>query len=408
MHRLLTTLLLLPATLGAQQPVEPKPPDKISALTLLPSGSQLHGVMFPRYDDQLNLVGTLQARAMTLVNETTVSGENIAIRSFHKDGTQRGRVDLATAWLDQTKGLVRTSENVTILTDKIAAQGSGLCYSFEQARGFLVGPVKTWTDSLNSTAMNTRHTPRRATASLGMALLTLPITAAPAAESPAPASSAPDALIANQQTRDQLRADLDAADAATADARAFLEKAELASTRPAPENVVPNELKPLDVSPGKDDTLVQADNGMFFNADQGLFVFLRNVRVTDPRFELTGANELKIFLEQKQPETTQPKSTDGPVTADFGDVERIIATGAIRLLQKQPQQGKPPVEASGAIFTYHPKTGDITLSGGYPWVKQGSTFMRAKQPNLTLRIKKDGSFTTEGNWELGGKIDQTR
>ena len=90
------------------------------------------------------------------------------------------------------------------------------------------------------------------------------------------------------------------------------------------------------------------------------------------------------------------------------DVERIVATGAVRILQKQTEAGKQPVEASGAIFSYHPATGEIVLSGGYPWVKQGTNFMRAKQPNLSLRIHKNGSFVTEGNWDMGGTLNQKR
>jgi hypothetical protein len=46
----------------------------------------------------------------------------------------------------------------------------------------------------------------------------------------------------------------------------------------------------------------------------------------------------------------------------------------------------------------------MILSGGYPWVKQGATFMRAEQPNLNLRILKSGSFVTEGKWVMGGPI----
>ena len=83
-----------------------------------------------------------------------------------------------------------------------------------------------------------------------------------------------------------------------------------------------------------------------------------------------------------------------------------MATGAVRILQKQPEQGKEPVEASGAIFTYYPKTGEIVLTGGYPWVKQGANYMRAREPELSLRIQKSGSFVTEGNWDMGGKIEQ--
>ena len=69
--------------------------------------------------------------------------------------------------------------------------------------------------------------------------------------------------------------------------------------------------------------------------------------------------------------------------------------------RSKPEAGKEPIEASGAIFTYHLKTGQIILSGGYPWVKQGATFMRAEQPNLILRILKTGSFVTEGKWSHG-------
>jgi lipopolysaccharide export system protein LptA len=155
---------------------------------------------------------------------------------------------------------------------------------------------------------------------------------------------------------------------------------------------------------------VTCDGGMYFDADDGVFVYLRNVVVKDPRFDLSGAHELKVFLGKKPDEKTQKnasqKSADGKgVGARFGDVERIVATGAVRVLQKQTEPGKLPVEASGAIFTYHPKTGRIHLQGGYPWVKQGTNFMRAKEPKLSLRIEKDGSFVTEGRWDMRGKIE---
>ena len=87
-------------------------------------------------------------------------------------------------------------------------------------------------------------------------------------------------------------------------------------------------------------------------------------------------------------------------------MQSIIATGAVRITQKATEAGKEPVQASGAIFTYRPDTGDITLTGGYPWVLQGSTFMRAKEPNLSLHIAKSGSFETQGNWEMGGNLEK--
>ena len=62
-----TLLLLSPVLFAADGPVA-NSPRKLSAVSLLPDGSQLHGVMFPRYDEQRRLVGVLKAKAMTLVN----------------------------------------------------------------------------------------------------------------------------------------------------------------------------------------------------------------------------------------------------------------------------------------------------------------------------------------------------
>lgn len=96
------------------------------------------------------------------------------------------------------------------------------------------------------------------------------------------------------------------------------------------------------------------------------------------------------------------------IGAGFEDVERILATGAVRLLQKQGGEGKPPIEASGAIFNYNVKTGEIVVTGGYPWFKQGANYLRASEPDLTLRIQRSGSFSTQGKWQMGGELNQKK
>jgi lipopolysaccharide export system protein LptA len=195
---------------------------------------------------------------------------------------------------------------------------------------------------------------------------------------------------------------------ASAAAKTFLIQADI----PLPADDNASEAKPLDVKPGPGDTVISSDGGMYFDADEGIFVYLKNVRVKDPRFELSGAEELKIFIGKKPATAADDTRKDGETSvpglglgAKFGDVERIIATGAVRILQKEVEAGKQPVEASGAVFTYHLNSGEIVINGGYPWVKQGANFMRAKQPNLILRIQKNGSFVTEGSWEMGGNLD---
>jgi lipopolysaccharide export system protein LptA len=340
----------------------------------------------------------------------------VCIEFFDSDETMNGRIDLKQAVFNSAKGSLKATEIVTLSSDQIVAKGDGLCYAFEQGEGFLGGPVDTRIFSKKQTTMKSRSSTLRATAMVGAALAQPVLNAAPKPIAPAErtamhadaVSKAPAQSNAASETRSALKTDLDASAAATASAKAFLEKQEI----PAKADTAPTtpEAQPLEAPADPNDTLVTCDGGMYFDADEGVFVYLRNVVVKDPRFDLSGANELKVFLGKKPDEKTSEKasqkSADGKgVGARFGDVERIVATGAVKVLQKQTEPGKLPVEASGAIFTYHPKTGRIHLQGGYPWVKQGTNFMRAKEPNLILRIEKDGSFVTEGRWDMRGKVE---
>lgn len=428
-------LILTPALLAAEEPAAVSR-KKLSAISLLPDGSQLHGVMFPRYDENHGLTGVLQAKAMTLVNEDTISGESVAIEFFNPDRSPRARVDLTRAVFNQTTGLLEAKESVIMHGDRLSALGTGLYYAFEHGKGFLFGPVTTWIENPTATTMNSNPSPIRSTALIGISLLTLPLNATPppavtagelAAIHADAASTAATAKQATASARSDLAKDASDAAAASTAANNFITQAGI-STPDAEPPVA--EIKPLDLKPGPEDTVITCDGGMYFDADEGVMVYLKNVRVTDPRFNLTGANEMKIFL-GKKPATGKPatgksvtgksatdKSADSPEKtakkdplgsgpgAKFDDVERIVASGAVRILQKATEAGKEPVEASGAICTYHPKTGQIILSGGYPWVKQGATFMRAEQPNLNLRILKTGSFVTEGKWVMGGPLNR--
>jgi len=418
LRALIPLLLLLSTRLALAVTALPSGNGKLPTTSLLPDGSQMHGVLLPQYDEKQKLSSLLHAEEMTLVSREMIQGESVCIEFFDSDETMNGRIDLKQAVFNSAKGSLKATEIVTLSSDQIIAKGDGLWYAFEQGEGFLGGPVDTRIFSKKQTTMKSRTTTLRATAMVGAALAQPALNAAPPPSAPAErtavhadaVSKAPAQSKAASETRSDLKTDLEASAAATARAKAFLEKQEIqVKTGAAP---VTPEAKPFEAPADPNDTLVTCDGGMYFDADDGVFVYRRNVVVKDPRFDLSGANELKVFLGKKPDEKTREnasqKSADGKgVGARFGDVERIVATGAVRVLQKQIEPGKLPVEASGAIFTYHPKTGNIHLQGGYPWVKQGTSFMRAKEPNLILRIKKDGSFVTEGRWDMRGKVDQS-
>ncbi|HEY8962082.1 MAG TPA: hypothetical protein VIM57_07730, partial [Luteolibacter sp.] len=348
------------------------------------------------------------------------------------------RIDLEKAHFDQRKGVLNARQPVTIAAKDFAAHGSGLIYISEKARGFLLGPVNTrFYAPPPKTSMIRPPSPRAAATALAATLIASPAGAeSPARLTPeqrtelsAQAASASDQVERAQAEMKQAAAAAQAEVAkANADVATFVKEAELKDVTPPPSPTT-GESKPLEVKPGPNDTIIEAKDGMYFDAEAGVLVYLKDVKLTDPRFTLTGANELKVFLEKKaaplKPEKSDnvektappapqaekreipPKEKVAPglvgASGGFGDVDRIVATGAVHVIQKSTD-GKPPVEASATVLTYYAKTGEIVLHGGHPWVVQGDKHMRALEPDLYLRIQKDGSFVTEGRWDMGGQL----
>lgn len=110
---------------------------------MLPDGSELKGVMLPRYNKDHKLVGVLKSRTMRLVNAGQIDGRTVSIELFNPDQTPKGRIDLVSATVYQEKGIVTAREPVEIKSDQMTASGSGLYYSFKQGKGFLLGPTTT-------------------------------------------------------------------------------------------------------------------------------------------------------------------------------------------------------------------------------------------------------------------------
>ena len=150
---------------------------------------------------------------------------------------------------------------------------------------------------------------------------------------------------------------------------------------------------------------ITCDGGMFFDIDKGQVVFLKNVVVKHPDFKLTCANELKIFLDQKE----APPGGEKPTGPDaFGDIKNIVATGGVKIVREN-EKGLPLV-ATADTASHDAKSGDTVLRGGYPMVRQGENFVRAREPGLYIRIYENGSvYNQPGKWETGiSNLDELR
>ena len=145
---LVAAVLALPAiSLADPEPIAPATAADAGAwkkiFNLLPPGSDLKAVMLPRYDDAQRLSTVLKAKVMTLVSENQIEGKSIVVEFFNPDKTPRGRIDLATATIDKTRGLLTTRQPVEIRIDGMQTTGNGLHYDLEMGEGFITGPATT-------------------------------------------------------------------------------------------------------------------------------------------------------------------------------------------------------------------------------------------------------------------------
>jgi lipopolysaccharide export system protein LptA len=181
-------------------------------------------------------------------------------------------------------------------------------------------------------------------------------------------------------------------------------------------------------------TRITSDDGAFFDSPNGLLVFLKNVVVKDPRFTLTGADELKVFFEPKvdpkaaakgkagdaDGKAAEPEKPDaapagekpklekvddaGLNAAKFGKPVEIIATGTVVLEYLPEKKDEPPVKASARTVIYNLKTEQFTLRGGSPWVLREGQLSSVPGNDAYIVIKKDGSFVT-GNGGIDARMD---
>lgn len=148
MRRFLTVLAFVSPAIAGN---EADAPGWKNIFSLLPPGSELQGVMLPRYDENHRLTGVLKSRSIALVDAARIAGKNVTIELFNPDQSQRGRIDLTGRTLYQdvstqstpSTGRFTTREPVEIRSERLAASGSGLYYFSDLGRGFLLGPVTT-------------------------------------------------------------------------------------------------------------------------------------------------------------------------------------------------------------------------------------------------------------------------
>lgn len=424
--------------------------------SLMPDGGILKNVLIPQYTRDLLLSATLRAETLTIVTQKIIDAENVRIEFFNPDRSTRGRIDMATARYNAIDQLLTSDKPVSLVSDDLTATGSSLVYDLKNTRGFLSGPVTATTLIDQSTSMNTN--PVRQAIAAG-SLMMAAATPLPAQEEPSAASisqrieearlspyelaritkesetAKPLAKAAADRGNTALEDATHRSEEATATLADFLSAATLTTLLAEPfvpaaatSTDVPRPNIPVDATK----TRITSDDGAFFDSKNGLLIFLKNVVVRDPRFSLSGADELKVFFDPKEapaaakatpqppageqanlpPEPVKPGGAGAPVKdekagiadAKFGKPNRIIATGTVVVEYQSGKKDDPPVKASARTVIYDLKKEEFILRGGSPWVLREGQLSSVPGNDAYIVIQKDGSFVT-GNGGIDAQMD---
>jgi hypothetical protein len=135
-----------------------------------------------------------------------------------------------------------------------------------------------------------------------------------------------------------------------------------------------------------------ADGGIYFDPEEGVLVFLKNVEASHPQFTLKGAQELKVFLENVSEAAGEARKVEnaegGKLLGDagFGDPSKVVATGVIVVekIKKKPSDKK--AKASGQRMEFDFKSNELIISGGEPWIISDTASGRVVDPKGFIRI----------------------
>lgn len=431
--------------------------------SLMPDGGILKNVLIPQYSRGLLLSATLRAEELQIVTQKIIDARRVRIEFYNPDRSSRGRINMETARYNAIEQLLTSDQPVSLVSGDLTADGSSLVYDLKNTRGFLRGPVTATTSADPSTSMNIKPARQAiAAGTLMMAAATpLPAQEAPAtgtvAERIAEARLSPDELARVTQDsetgQDLVKAAADQAtgaieesnrrsEEATTTMADFLSAATLTTllTEPlAPSPAAANDVPRPNIPPDPTKTRITSDDGAFFDSKNGLLIFLKNVVVRDPRFSLTGADEVKVFFdskeeteaarakvmaemkaradakaraEGKEPEAPAPdaaadpdkKEKAGLADAKFGEPNRIIATGTVVVEYQSGKKDDPPVKASARTVIYDLKNNEFILRGGSPWILREGQLSSVPGNDAYIVIKENGSFVT-GNGGIDAQMD---
>lgn len=161
--------------------------------------------------------------------------------------------------------------------------------------------------------------------------------------------------------------------------------------------------KPIEIEVKPTDTVITAEEGMYFDLqEKNMVVYFKNVRLRSPDHHLDCTDQLQVYLqedaEKKQQSEEKKKAAaqqqNGDAAKDektpfdnmnlhFKGIDRAVAYGNVVIRYKN-KDGEW-YEGHAERVTYNGVTGEIIMSGGYPYVRDGKNIIQMQKESATIR-----------------------
>ena len=183
-------------------------------------------------------------------------------------------------------------------------------------------------------------------------------------------------------------------------------EAETASAAPDPEEAF------ISKTPAENLYSVDCDGDLYFDMEDGVLVFMKNVRIRNPSLSMDCADHLKIYAEfapkkhgdkkpserkkEKEKEKAVEKEGDKPQVAlpnggnfDYNSIKTVAASGNVRIRYTNKQGETSNAQADK--ITYNAKTGEIILTGA-PVIVTPDAIVKNPNKDGFIRVYPNGSM----------------
>ena len=162
----------------------------------------------------------------------------------------------------------------------------------------------------------------------------------------------------------------------------------------------------LQANSPKDLYTVDCDGDLYFDMEEGVLVFMKNVRVRNPGLSLDCADHLKVYAEfvPKKPGDKKPsdikkeKGKEGDQTQvalpnggnfDYNSIKTVAASGNVKASYTN-KQGETS-NAQAEKITYNAKTGEIILTG-VPVIVTPDVIVKNPNKDAFIRVYSNGNM----------------